>query len=133
MELAVVTPFFIFLILGGFEMANYQMLKGDVLHTVRTVGRQLSVGEMQIASAATAVNAELVSWGGVPLTGITESTTDITLTVSVPISSVPAFTFLDSFVGKAADASLTFRKEKPSMKIFRLHNSTLTRPIRSAR
>jgi len=110
-ELAVITPFFIFLILGAFEMANYQMLKGDVLHTVRTIGRQLSVGEMQTASANAAVNSELSSWSGVPVTGVVQTSTDITLTVSVPISSVPAFTFLDVFTGKAADASLTFRKE----------------------
>ena len=34
-EMALVTPFFILLIIGGFEIANFQMLQGDVQHAVQ--------------------------------------------------------------------------------------------------
>ncbi len=110
-ELAIVMPLFLFLTLGAFELANYQTLEGEVHHVVRTVGRSLSVGDIQAGDAAAAVSASLADWGGTPTTTVTETAGDITLRVSVPISGMSLFSFLDSLQAISAEASLTFYKE----------------------
>ena len=110
-EMAVVTPFFILLIIGGFEIANFQMLQGDVQHAVHVVGRQLSVGEIQSSAASGRVDTELASWSGTATTNVTEDAANITIAVTVPISSISKFSFLDTLLGLSAQSSLTFRKE----------------------
>ena len=110
-EIAVIMPMFLLLTFGAFELASYQILQGEVHHSVRDVGRSLSVGHMQAADAGTAVTADLVSWGANPVTTVTETTDDITLRVTVPLSEISTFNFLDTLLSMSAEASLTFRKE----------------------
>lgn len=110
-ELAVIAPVFLFLAFGCFELAQFQMLESDVHHVVRTLGRSLSVGEMQSASVQTEVDTMLSEWGGSPNATVTETSNQVTLTVTTPISGISSFTFLSALQSMSARSTLTFRKE----------------------
>ena len=110
-ELSVIMPVFLFLTFGAFEVANYQTLQGEIQHAVRSIGRSLAVGDIAAVDAQTAVATSLSAWGATPTTAVNETTSNVTLTVSVAVSDVSTFSFLDALQSLNASSSLTFRKE----------------------
>jgi Flp pilus assembly protein TadG len=110
-ELSVIMPVFLFLTFGAFEVANYQTLEGEIHHTVRTIGRSLSVGDLQAADAQAAVETSLASWGATPTISVNETASEVTLSVSVAVADIAMFSFLDALQSVSASSSLTFRKE----------------------
>lgn len=110
-EFAVIAPAFILILVGIADFSQYFLLKSEVTHVAYDTGRRLALGDLDGAAASAHVAKRLGGWKIVPVVTTSETATDVTVAVHVPLAKTGIFSVSDVFVDKTIDVSSTFRKQ----------------------
>jgi len=110
-EFVLWVPVFILILALTVDATVLFKTQANMWTVARDVGRQMSTGLYNNAQALTYANSQLASWGLPGTANVAQTNGNVTVTVSVPVTSVVPFNIVGAFTSGSISATVVQKKE----------------------
>lgn len=110
-EFVIWVPVFILILAITVDATILFKTQANMWTVARDVGRQMSTGLYNNTQALTYANSQLASWGIPGTANVAQTNDNVTVTVSVPVTSVVPFNIVGAFTAGNISATIVQKKE----------------------
>ena len=110
-EFVIWVPVFILILAITVDATILFKTQANMWTVARDVGRQMSTGLYNNTQALTYANSQLESWGIPGTANVAQTNDNVTVTVSVPVTSVVPFNIVGAFTAGNISATIVQKKE----------------------